>query len=297
MPPGSCSMLMTRALVLVAATIFGGTEHHRVGRDLAGQDHGVVVHRDPDVLAGKSMLQRLLQRRHAGIDDDVVLLAPADAPHDQAHRPGAAAVDQHLARLDDDGVRDLRIGDRDAGDVVGRGQHHRPARGEHQHAIAIEAAGIAPPEPAPAPGRSPLRLARRLAGASERPAPGSARPAGATSTARTHSLLGSLLARRHVARLLFFFVLHGLGRPLGAADRLDRVRRRRRRRRRHSGRGGDGRPWRRTWRGRRRSRIAHQAAGADAGALGRHVVQRIAQRQRDAPFGGGERDPLGVLRA
>ena len=170
--------------------------------------------------------------------------------------PGALAVDQHLARLDDDGVGDLRVGDGDARDVEVRRQHHRAAGGEHQHAIAIEAAGSlagaggCAGTVAAAPGAG-------LAGASERPAPGSARPAGATSTARTHtSLLGILLARRHVARLLFFFVLHRLGRPLGAANRLDRVRRRRRRGGGTTGAAATARP-------RRRARRRRRAAASD----------------------------------
>ena len=68
---------MTLALALVAAGDLGRAQHDRVGRDLAGEDDRLVVDRDPDVLAGEQLLQRLLQGRDAGIDDDVVLLAPA----------------------------------------------------------------------------------------------------------------------------------------------------------------------------------------------------------------------------
>ena len=66
---------------------------------------------------GKSCLKRLLERRHAGIDHDVVLAAVVSAPHDQADRARALAVDQDLARLDDDGVGDRRVRDGDARDV------------------------------------------------------------------------------------------------------------------------------------------------------------------------------------
>ena len=43
--------------------------------------------------------------------------AVSGAPDDQADGSGALAVDQHLARPDDDRVGNLRIGDRDARDV------------------------------------------------------------------------------------------------------------------------------------------------------------------------------------
>ena len=51
-------------------------------------------------------MQLLFERRDRLLDDDVVLHAGVGAPHDQADGAGGLAVDQNLARPDDD-----RIGD------------------------------------------------------------------------------------------------------------------------------------------------------------------------------------------
>ena len=48
-----------------------GAQHDGVARHAAGEDDALVVHRDPDVFAGEELLERLLKRRHAGIDHDV----------------------------------------------------------------------------------------------------------------------------------------------------------------------------------------------------------------------------------
>ena len=48
-----------------------GAQHDGVARHAAGEDDALVVHRDADVLAREELLERLLKRRHAGIDHDV----------------------------------------------------------------------------------------------------------------------------------------------------------------------------------------------------------------------------------
>ena len=248
---------------------------------------------------GKQLLQRLLQRRDAGIDDDVVLLAPAGAPDDQADGAGAPAVDQHLARLHHDGVGDRRIGDGDAGDVeVGR-QHHRPAGGEHQHAIAIDARpGVV--------GRGRRLAGRRCCGAGA--GAGAWAPAPAIGTGRsnvdstnTHVITCGLLlrsaARRAACSSPSFF--DRLGRPLGAANRFDGVRERWRRRRR-----------RRARRRRPARRVAARrgAAGGGAAPACPSARRRGCRRSRSGavssglrsvsvmrPSADGQRDALGVL--
>ena len=52
---------------------FARAQHDGVARHAARQDDALVVHRDADVLAREELLKRLLERRHAGIDHDVVL--------------------------------------------------------------------------------------------------------------------------------------------------------------------------------------------------------------------------------
>ena len=95
---------MTFAAPLVPAGNLAGAQHDGVARHLPRQDDRFLVDRDPDVFAGKQLIERLLQRGHAGIDDDVVLRALRAAPDDQADGAGALAVDQHLPRLHDDRV-------------------------------------------------------------------------------------------------------------------------------------------------------------------------------------------------
>ena len=114
-------------------------QHHGVARHVAGQDDALVVHRDANVLARKELLKRLLERRHAGIDHDVVLTPLVSAPHDQADRAGALAVDQHLARLDDDRIGDRRIRHGDARDVERRVEHRRAAGRQDD---PLETAGV-----------------------------------------------------------------------------------------------------------------------------------------------------------
>ena len=72
----------------------------------------------------------LLERRDRRLDDHVILLPAIRGPHNQADRSRLLAVDENLARLDDDRVGDPGVGDRDARDVEVRGDHRRPARGE-----------------------------------------------------------------------------------------------------------------------------------------------------------------------
>ena len=126
-PPGSCSMLTTPVLARHPVGDLAGAQHDGVARHAAREDDALVVHRHPDVLAREELLKRLLKRRHAGIDHDVVLAALLCAPHDQADRSGALAVDQHLARLDDDRIGDRRVRHRDARDVERRAEHRRAA--------------------------------------------------------------------------------------------------------------------------------------------------------------------------
>ena len=57
-----------------------GAEHDGVARHAAREDDALVVHRHPDVLTREELLKRLLQRRHAGIDHDVVLAALLSHP-------------------------------------------------------------------------------------------------------------------------------------------------------------------------------------------------------------------------
>ncbi len=85
------------------------------------------------------------------------MLAIGVAPDDQADRAGRLAVDQDLAVLDDDGVGDGGIGDRDADDLEIRSQHRRSSRGQH-HALDL----------AWAAAWRRRRLRRRLRGLSRR---------------------------------------------------------------------------------------------------------------------------------
>ena len=118
---------------------FARAQHDGVARHMARQDDALVVHRNLKVLAWKELLERLLERRHAGIDHDVVLTALVSAPDDQADRSGALAVDQHLARLNDGCIGNSRIRDGDARDVEWRVEHRRTA-GRQDH--PLETAGV-----------------------------------------------------------------------------------------------------------------------------------------------------------
>jgi hypothetical protein len=62
----------------------GRPQRHLVGRDPAGQDDGIAVGADADLFAREQGLETLLERRHARIDDDIVLPAFAGAPDDEA---------------------------------------------------------------------------------------------------------------------------------------------------------------------------------------------------------------------
>ena len=79
-PPGSCSMLITPVLARHPVGDLAGAQHDGVARHAAREDDALVVHRDPDVFAREELLKRLLERRHAGIDHDVVLTALAAHP-------------------------------------------------------------------------------------------------------------------------------------------------------------------------------------------------------------------------
>ena len=57
---------------------------------------------------GNSDLSCCSRTSDAGVDDDVVLLPLSAAPDDQADGAWRLAVDEDLARLDDDGVGNLR---------------------------------------------------------------------------------------------------------------------------------------------------------------------------------------------
>ena len=130
LPPGTRSMLMTCAfgsgrrgdLAVRSITFVFETWPERIVAPS--------FDRDRDVFAGKQRVQLLLEARDRLLDDDVVLLARARAPDDQADRAGLLAVDQDLARLHDDGVGDFRVGDGDARDVERRCHDRRTARGD-----------------------------------------------------------------------------------------------------------------------------------------------------------------------
>ena len=151
-----------------------GAQHDGVARHAAREDDALVVHRHPDVFARKELLERLLKRRHAGIDHDVVLAALVCAPHDQADRAGALAVDQHLARLDDHRIGDRRVRHRDARDVERRAEHRRAA-GRQDDPLEAAAVGrlrggrcsAAEPDP-PAPQSGEARRPTRSAPAARR---------------------------------------------------------------------------------------------------------------------------------
>ena len=154
---------------------------------------------------GKSCWSCLLQRRDAGIDDDVVLLAPAGAPDDQADGAGALPSISTSRGCTTTASAIVGIGDGDAGDVEVRRQHHRPP------AVSIRtrsrSSGGRGAASADAGAWRRRRLRRRRLGARRR----ARRPGSSDSTAGTRTaLLRILLARRHVVRPLLCFVLHRL---------------------------------------------------------------------------------------
>ena len=67
--------------------------------------------------------------------------------------PGALAVDQHLARLHDDGVGHGRIRDRDARDVEVDVKDHRRSSGRQRHPFAAPALTAGPERPQVPTGR------------------------------------------------------------------------------------------------------------------------------------------------
>ena len=114
----------------------GGAQRHAVARHRAREDDGLVGRADADVFAREQRAQLLLERRDRRLDDEVVVLALGGAPDDQADRAGRLAVDQNLARLDDDGVGDRGIRDRDANDLEIGAEHGRSAGRQH-HAFDL----------------------------------------------------------------------------------------------------------------------------------------------------------------
>ena len=102
-------MLMTFVFGATRSAIFADAQHHvRCSTRCPTGSIASAFDVDRDVLAGKQLLQLLLERADRLLDDDVVLLALVGAPDNQADRARRLAVDQHLARLDDGGVGDRR---------------------------------------------------------------------------------------------------------------------------------------------------------------------------------------------
>ncbi len=109
-------------------------QHDGVARHIARQDDALFVHRNLKVFARKELLERLLERRHAGIDHDVVLTAVVSTPDNQADRSGALAVDQHFARLNDGCIGNSRIRDGNSRHVE-RCVEHRRTAGRQDHPL------------------------------------------------------------------------------------------------------------------------------------------------------------------
>ena len=199
----------------------------------------------------------------------------AGAPDDQADGAGALAVDQNLARLDDDGIGDRRVRDRDARDVELGGEHRRAAGRQRNLRIL---------------GRGRGRGQRLRAGADDGvPAGCCAATAAAGRQQRDHRAKRRTLASPEILN----------GPPLQYAWPREWSRRCR-----PSAAAGGGRLGRRPHDGtacRRlcftggRLRLPEQLEQLGAvGDRGRHV-ERIAQRQRDAAFLGRQRELLGVV--